>query len=113
MRGEEGSKDVEQCGPASGLAASFGVKRNAGLCSFARSNKGKCIYTPSSLSAFGRTHLTACEPTNGVGSAHMARNEPFLAGGHDVVSGETEPTTGTEYGSFDVERTERTNSQVI
>jgi len=38
----------------------------------------------------------------------MAPQGPILAGGHDVVSEEAEPTKSRKCGSFDVERTERT-----
>jgi len=42
----------------------------------------------------------------------MALCRPFLAGGHDVVSEEAEPTKHCECGSFDVERTEERSFEV-
>jgi len=45
--------EVEQCALAIECSWLFGVKMNAALCYLARSNKGKCIYTPSCLRASG------------------------------------------------------------
>jgi len=71
----------------------FGVKANAALCSFARSNKGKYIYTPSCLHASvnERMYLSPASPIL-LGLTTIGPTRAFLIGGHDVVSGEIEPT---------------------
>ena len=50
MRARSSRAGTEQW-EAEPVAPSLGVSTNAALCSFARSNRGKCIYTPSRLHA--------------------------------------------------------------